>query len=99
QITTPVSTSSIATGGVNTVTISTRPAGGNNLSQITDGTSNTISLTETAPAAPAILTVFPQRALAAVAANPSPVTGGNPIAVTLTFIREAASRTPTPTSA
>jgi hypothetical protein len=95
QIATPFLTSFTATGGVNTVTIRTGLATSNNLAQITDGTSNTILLPQT-PATSAVLTLFPQRSLASVAASPSPVTGGSPITVTLTIPREAASRDPTP---
>jgi len=85
-ITTPVLTSFGATG--NTVAISalarsTATTTGTTTT-ITDGTSNTIVASQSPPVS-ATLTVLPAVTLRGVAAAPSPVTGGTPVAVTLTF--------------
>jgi hypothetical protein len=85
-IATPVLTNFGATG--NSVTISALPRSTAPLtgttSTISDGTSNTIVASQS-PAASATLTLLPAITARSVAAAPSPVTGGTPIAVTLTF--------------
>jgi hypothetical protein len=96
QITTPPLTTFGTAGNTVSISASARLSTSGTVSSISDGTSNTILPTTSNPSA--ILTLLPTVSLASVAASPSPVTGGSPISVSLTFTREATTRLATSTT-